>query len=160
MPKPITPIEKRFFDKVEKTSGCWLWKGGSTNYGYGCLWCNEKKGLVRAHVFSYKFHKGVVPPGMCVCHKCDVPACVNPDHLWLGTHAENMRDGFAKGRIKNTNPSRGENHHKAKLTWDQVHEIRSSPLKGYGSSIKLSKQYGVSVQIIDRIVNNRNWIKP
>lgn len=158
MPKPITPIEERFFNKIEKTDKCWIWKA-STQGGYGQLWCIKRKRAIRAHIISYEIHNGKIPKGMCVCHSCDNPPCVNPLHLWLGTHAENMRDGFKKGRIKNTNPSNGERHWNAKMTWGKVREIRKTNLPRYGRNKILAKQYGVHVQIIKRILNNRNWIE-
>lgn len=84
----------------EPNSGCWLWTAGVGIGGYGRLWCGA--GLTRyAHRFSYELAFGPVPSGMFVCHRCDTPACVNPDHLFLGTHRDNMRDMQQKGRVQN-----------------------------------------------------------
>jgi hypothetical protein len=91
------PIE-RFWAHVRKTDGCWLWTGAADSNGYGSF--NVGAGQYeRAHVFAWEADHGPVPPGLEVCHNCDVPRCVR--HLFLGTHLENMRDMAAKGRWRN-----------------------------------------------------------
>lgn len=93
------PTEKRFWERVNKQpDGCWLWTGTTNLRGYGILARNNTMQL--AHRFSYELHKGVIPDGMFVCHSCDNPPCVNPDHLWLGTNADNVSDMVAKGRAR------------------------------------------------------------
>lgn len=91
-------LEERFWEKVQKSSGCWLWMAAKANYGYGVINLGTGLGLVRAHRLSWAMHNGPVPEGREVCHRCDVPACVNPAHLFLGTHGDNMRDMVKKGR--------------------------------------------------------------
>lgn len=78
-------------------SGCWIWLGHWTPWGYGCV--NRRgKWITGAHQMFYRLNKGEIPPGMMVCHKCDTPQCVNPDHLFLGTNSQNQKDRMAKGR--------------------------------------------------------------
>ena len=89
-------IEERFFQKVNKTDSCWLWTGARDTAGYGSLTINKKK--VRATRWSYEFHKSPIPDGLLICHTCDVPACVNPEHLWAGTYSENALDMVSKNR--------------------------------------------------------------
>lgn len=95
--------KKRFLAKIKKdASGCWLWTGATRgrqpSHLYGWVTFNKKQ--LGAHRLAWIFFVGEIPPGMSVCHKCDVPLCVNPDHLFLGTHAENMKDMHSKGRLK------------------------------------------------------------
>jgi hypothetical protein len=89
---------ERFWAHIQKTEGCWLWTGSTTPYGYGNFSLGHRR-YVGAHVFAWEQEHGPVPPGMEVCHECDVPRCVR--HLFLGTHTENMRDMAAKGRWRN-----------------------------------------------------------
>lgn len=91
----MTDIE-RFNQKVNKTNTCWLWTGSQNPKGYGRISYNGK--VIRAHRLSYLLHKGKIPDGLNVCHTCDIPRCVNPDHLWLGTYAENNQDMVKKNR--------------------------------------------------------------
>lgn len=90
-------LEERFHDKYipEPNSGCWLWIANANRTGYGCL-SDSKQRL--AHRISWEIHRGPIPEGLYVLHKCDVPICVNPEHLFLGTHQDNMDDMVRKGR--------------------------------------------------------------
>lgn len=87
----------RFMKKVEKTDSCWIWKAGKMKSGYGLFWL---KTTITAHRASWILHFGEIQHEMCVCHKCDNPCCVNPDHLFLGTHKDNTHDCIEKGRFK------------------------------------------------------------
>lgn len=91
--------EQRFWAKVNKTDSCWLWTAYRNRKGYGEFGMGGHRGrMYLAHRVSWEMANGTIPDGMYVCHACDVPACVNPSHLWLGTATDNNRDMFAKGR--------------------------------------------------------------
>lgn len=97
----ITPkFLERFHAKyqVATDSGCWLWTGAKT-HGYGEVSYKHSKRL-RAHRISWTIHHGKIPDGLCVLHKCDTPLCVNPEHLFLGTQADNLKDCYEKGRMR------------------------------------------------------------
>ncbi len=89
--------ETRFWAKVGKTEGCWLWKGRRTESGYGHFGIRSGK-MCRAHRFSFELAYGPIPSGMYICHHCDNPPCVRPDHLFVGTNSDNAKDAIAKGR--------------------------------------------------------------
>lgn len=92
----LPPFKTRFWRRVKKTRRCWIWIGTKTGEGYGQLKVNKERWL--AHRLSFVFAAGSIPEGMHVLHRCDTPACVNPKHLFIGTHQDNMRDRDAKGR--------------------------------------------------------------
>lgn len=93
-----TPIKDRLLRKIKinDVTDCWEWQGGKNNVGYGMI--RDEHGMRTTHRVSYEEHKGNIPKGMCVCHSCDNPKCVNPDHLWLGTKKDNWQDMINKGR--------------------------------------------------------------
>lgn len=99
-PLPATPVHLRFWRRVERTDdGCWLWRGSKDGGGYGTLSTIRGFAPAKAHRVSWEMRNGPIPEGAYVCHRCDTPACVNPDHLFLGTQQQNMRDCAAKGRV-------------------------------------------------------------
>lgn len=153
----MTPLntEERFWSLVERVpwTTCWLWMGGDEDYGYGRYCFNGKRR--RAHALAFEFSTGIKTNGKCVCHKCDVRTCVNPDHLFLGTRADNLRDMWAKGRGVN-NPKLGEKHGMAKLKELQVLEIRAR-LKTRESQSSIAKSYGVSQSQISLIKLRKEW---
>lgn len=113
-----------------------------------------------AHRVSWRIHFGDIPDGLYVCHKCDNPPCVRPDHLFAGTNQENMLDMVAKGRAwkgvpKGTNP--GEKNPSRKLTSDQVTEMRSRFAAGGVRQAALGREYGVSAQQVGRILRREKW---
>ena len=130
----------------EPNSGCWLWDGAMFDDGYGCLVVNGKR--LKAHRASFVAHKGRIPPGMKILHKCDVRQCINPDHLRLGTDSENQLDMKLKRRS-----THGERSGNAKLTNEAVRHIRSCDLPSH----QLAAQYGVSAVQIGRVRRNEIW---
>ncbi len=129
-------------------NGCWIWQLAVNSNGYGSASAGDGK-KAQAHRLAWKERHGSLPPkGVFVCHKCDVPLCVNPDHLFLGTHQENMDDMVRKGR--NTT---GERVTQAKLTAAQVLEIRAAS----GSIYEIAPRYGISFQQVSRIRRRERW---
>lgn len=153
-----TPLSVRFWSKVEKTAGCWLWTGCKTGAGYGQIRVGSGKGkAIYAHRVSWEFANGPLPDDIDVLHSCDNPPCVRPDHLFKGTQTDNTNDCVKKGRF---NRPWGENAPKAKLTNTQVLEIREALKDKYYGYIKdLMTKYGVSRGAIDAIHYKRNWRK-
>jgi HNH endonuclease len=131
---------------VAHPDGCWEWLGRTDKDGYGIVMIDGKNN--RAHRLSYVVHRGDIPDGMVVCHKCDNPPCCNPSHLFLGTIKDNANDALAKGRA-----FVGEKNGRAKLSWHDIGDIRSST----ASSHELSLKYAVSVSSINRIKRNQSW---
>lgn len=152
-PKPPPSPEERFWGSVEKSDGCWNWKGALNHVrgGYGCFNTGSGRRMVGAHRFSWQLHHGPIPNGLFVLHRCDNPSCVRPEHLFLGTHEENMADMVAKGRGQ-----RGERQHMAKLTESDVREIRSAASRGenYGA---IAKRFGVCRGNISQIALGNIW---
>ncbi len=126
-------------------SGCWLWEGCWDLQGYGqCRYL----GSYYAHRVSYAAFHGPIPEGMFVCHKCDTRACCNPDHLFVGTHEDNMADAVKKSRMRP-----GEKHHNAKLTDEMVRLIRSSK----ESSTVMGKRLGIASGAIRQVRCRSKW---
>ncbi len=146
----ISEAEARFWGKVLKTSSCWVWQGSTNECGYGEFWLSPR--VVRAHRFSWLLHHGD-PAGAHVLHTCDNPACVNPEHLFLGTHTDNMKDMTRKGRGK---PMRGDAHTSAKLNRAKVADIRRRIAAGEVQR-RLAEEYGVRNDIINRIHKGKIW---
>jgi hypothetical protein len=104
------PIVDRFWARVQKSDGCWEWTGAvnSRNGGYGVIGISGSRKLTVTHRLSWEIHHGPIPDGLWVLHRCDNRKCCNPEHLFLGTHADNMRDMTAKGRQANQNTEKPE----------------------------------------------------
>ncbi len=150
--------EKRFWDRVQKSDGCWEWTGSRNKGGYGQLGVGSRtdgsRDNLATHRLSWRIHFGDIPSKMCVLHQCDNPACVRPEHLYIGTHQDNMRDRNSKGRNAQLT---GEKHGASKLTEIQVRKIRSEYIRGITSQSMLAASYGVSRVSISLIVNRVNW---
>lgn len=152
LPKSVlpTPQEKLKSCSVVHTSGCWVWIKSRNNKGYGVTSFGNLKQY--AHRASYSHFVGKIPKGVEVCHRCDNPACINPDHLFLGTHADNMRDSVAKGRARNQ-VMHGTDHPMALLTAKDVKYIRSS----HRSMKSMAEELGVAYSVVYDCRNGRTY---
>ncbi|WP_417903626.1 HNH endonuclease signature motif containing protein [Caldimonas brevitalea] len=149
--RPETPLYLRFLAKfrIDPPTQCWNWTGAACRQGYGFL--KRKDGVqLRAHRVAYELYNGEIPPGWCVCHRCDNPRCVNPAHLFVGTYRDNAADMVAKGRVARRP---GERNPAARLTADQVRCIRSET----GSHAQLARRFGVSPTQVGLIKRGKRW---
>lgn len=154
-----------------RASDCWIWPGRSDNYGYGRIQYQpggHASSYYLAHRVSWVIHNGVIPPGFLVCHTCDCPGCVNPNHLFLGSNLENIADARAKGRMpdpvrfqlgffrRRPGAKIGSMHPSAKLTVNNVQVIKEL-LQG-GSPVRdIARQFSVSTTTIYNIRSGRKW---
>lgn len=134
----------------DTNGGCTLWTGGTVG-GYGRIKVDKKK--VLTHRLAWKLANGPIPDGLHVLHRCDVPACVNPDHLFLGTPASNAADMLTKGRGADF---RGERNGKAKLTDKDVVTIRARLAAGEGGAA-IARDFSVSRVAVSRIKRGKAW---
>jgi len=144
---PLRPIkkhtDKKFFESfIVGGNGCWEWTG-ILNSGYGTFKLNGKN--IAAHRFAYRHYKGEIPERLCVCHTCDNRKCVNPDHLFLGTHLDNFRDMIKKGR------------HPFAISEERVREIRRLYNAGVSQG-GISQLFSIHKKTVQKIVTNRTWI--
>lgn len=155
MPQHTKTPEERFLALCSKQSppGCWIWHGSLTDFGHGQLYFRGR--VWRAHRVSYTLYVGEIPAGLCACHKCDVPACVNPEHLFLGTKKQNSEDMVAKRRSM-----AGEAAPWAKNTNKTVAEIRARYAAGGITQRELSVLFGVDQAQISRYIRDKTNFKP
>lgn len=147
------PLVERFMERIHvDENGCWIWTAGKDQDGYGLF-----RGLVgdalyhRAHRFSVAYHRGEHPaPEQNVCHSCDVPACVNPAHLFIGSVAGNQQDKWRKGR---GNVKKGTGHWSTSLTEDDVRAIRASNDK----QSEIAERHGITQTTVSDIRRRKSW---
>lgn len=170
MPEPYFGSPEQFWAAVQRTDTCWLWTGPTNERGYGRA---RIMGTIRrAHRVSWEMSFGEIPRGLCVLHRCDVPACVRPDHLWLGTLRDNNLDKVSKGRQargqthgSRTQPTRGRRRFathvvKSPLSHAEIAEIRRLYQVGDTSHAKLALAFSISTTQAGRIVNGFDWVTP
>lgn len=144
-------VRQRFEVKIRITPGCWLWTGEKGGKGYGRMTIAKK--YLMAHRLSYELYVGPIPSGMIICHTCDNPACVNPDHLWPGTDKTNAEDKMAKGRWACGKRVPGQELSYARLSDEDVYAIRAD-----GRYLKLiSEEYGISAAHVNQIKTRIRW---
>lgn len=163
---PLPDADPRFvarlLKRLDRSGPCWVWTGWCLEKGYGVI---EYKGRrIRTHRAAWILFKGPIPDGLCVLHSCDNPPCCYPEHLWLGTDLENVADMVSKGRAASGDRSgarthrerrpRGQRHPQAKLTDNDVLEIRAASHLSYGARARL---YGVERTTISAIVRRKSW---
>ena len=148
----MVSTHKRFMDKVKvHSNGCWLWTACTDGGGYGLLKLAGTRTNVKAHRYSYEQYNGNIPTGLMIRHTCDTPACVNPEHLELGTHDDNMNDRRLRGRT-----AIGVNHSQAKLTVDDVNVIRSRLHNGDTQRV-IATDYNIAQSLVSAINTGKLW---
>jgi hypothetical protein len=163
----MTEIMKRLFERTKiDDNGCWIWQEGKATDGYGQTRIGADTTRL-VHRIMYREAYGDFDRKMLICHKCDTPACCNPDHLFIGTNSDNVRDAANKGRMAKGKKNgcyihpekvpRGTTNGMSVLTEDKVIEIRNRYAKGDISQLNLGKLYGVSEHTIWTIVHRKTW---
>jgi hypothetical protein len=145
--RPVT--RENFWARVRKTDSCWLWSGSLNTHGYGQVRLNGKQEVVSR--VSWRWAYGAIPDGLNVLHHCDTPACVRPDHLFLGSTADNAADMVSKKRHRF-----GSRHPHSKLSEESVAEIRSRGDAGEGFT-SISKDFPVTAENVATICKRRTW---
>lgn len=143
------PLSEKFFMRVEKTDSCWNWVG-PTRKGYGSIWVDGKN--VRVHRASWVLKFGEIPSGLLVLHKCDNPSCVNPDHLYIGTQKDNMKDKVDRNRCAHRD-NKGEHSGRAVLTNEMILAIRSDTRMNKD----IADSYSVDKSTISDIKRRKSW---
>ena len=148
------PVFERFMEKVAfGVTDCWYWIGAKHHLGYGLI---NAMGETKAHRVAWKLFHGLIPEGMHVLHRCDVRCCVNPEHLWLGTHAQNMQDMSIKGR--NRAPRlHGAANPMARLTPLEVEAMRHMRTSTGQSYKAIGQHFGVTSATAYRAISQQSW---
>lgn len=148
--QPITEsVAAAFYARVQRTESCWTWTGKTDKSGYGVFY--KDGGDFRAHRVAYAIGNGVGPGTMFVCHRCDNPRCVRPDHLFLGSNRENTADRHAKGRS-----AKGSSSGAAKLTESDVAAIRAA-LRGGAKQVDMAIRFGITQANVSEIARGKTW---
>lgn len=146
----------KFWSKAEKSGDCWIWQDSLTEKGYGQFRIGNKK--IRAHRMAYLLSGGTIPNGMMVCHKCDNPSCINPNHLFIGTAKDNVRDCIQKGRhcLTNFKKQYGERNGRSKLTRNDIEQIILLRRKGTLYRV-IADKFNISITHASQICRGLFW---
>lgn len=162
--KPMTQPSERFFKMFRRTASCWEWTGPLKDNGYGVfgLKVDGKWKNIYAHRWIWEHRNPKIPKGMLICHKCDNKKCVNPEHLFIGTYADNSRDAASKGRCcMQAHPEKrphGERNGQSKISRLDVIRIRKS-YKPYKVTVpNLCKKFKISRSQVRRILSGKSWV--
>lgn len=142
--------------KINRETLCWEWTKSKSSNGYGVIYAriDGKRKMVRMHRLAWEVYNGPIPKGKCVLHQCDVRHCVNPNHLFIGTREDNIRDMFEKGRHRAV---RGNKVNTARLTAADVRKVITlKTMLGKDNQI-IANMFGVTRGAISKIMNGRNW---
>ncbi len=137
--------KERFYSKIKKTRKCWLWTAAKNNMGYGVI--GNKTGVYLAHRYSYFISKGNIPKHKSVCHTCDNPPCVNPEHLFVGSHKINAADMVRKNRVS-----------WALIDLKTAEKIRRDYRRKDVIQSELGNIYGISQESVSKIINRKIWV--
>lgn len=147
----LTPeLVASFWRNAQKADGCWEWSGTLNHNGYGFVYGDGHGGSLLAHRVSYTIHKGQIPNGLHICHACDNPKCVNPDHLWAGTNVENHKDALQKGRKHSSAV-----HPAVKLNSESARQILA--LGPTTPAVRLAEMFGVHRSTILDVLRGTIW---
>jgi hypothetical protein len=155
--RPCTPSHVLFWRNVvvNQPNDCWGWNGSVSSTGYAKFTFRngpkQKSITVSAHRFSWEIHNGPISPGLCICHTCDNRTCANPNHLFLGSYSDNIKDAIKKGRMLV-----GEKNHNSKLTESEVKEVIIRRRSGE-TIASIASSFGVVTGTIKHIIHGRNW---
>ena len=162
------PLAARLMARVDRIGECWIWTGGTQRGGYGRIARDFGNGSTTTHLASYEIHVGPIPDGLCVCHRCDVRNCINPDHLFLGTHQDNSDDKMRKGRDRKQRGAArvamlkargfvGDRNPAAKLCAGNARVIMMLARAGVVSLRAIGAPFGASEQTVWNIKHGHQW---
>lgn len=149
---PPHSLEAKFLSKVEKSDGCWLWRGSIPKSGDGYGWFSLGPRSERAHRVAHRLFMGPIPAGKLVCHTCDNRICVNPGHLFIGSAADNNKDRARKGRSSRHPQPR-------KINFEIAQRIRAEYAIGGRLQREIGAGYGISQAVVSKIILGKTWIR-
>jgi hypothetical protein len=160
----VVKVPNNFWSRVDRSGECWVWTGAKNEKGYGVVGVPGEHRTTKAHRMAWEIYNGPLPPGQCVLHRCDNPACCRPSHLFLGSRADNNADMCLKGRHRSGSSKtpadackyrRGERHHGSKLTVAIVTAIRSRVVEVWQAAV--CREYELQAPLVHKIATRKLW---